>query len=262
MITADNAYQAFQALILTLPRISITLWLLPFLDDSVFTRTIRTSVTFSLVLAVFPAILVQMPDAPLDIIQLFGIFAKELLIGAFFGFSIALIFWSVSTAGFMIDMQRGAFTASLFSPVFRDQVSPIGGLFLQAMAVMFFSTGALFICLTSIYASYVAWPILTFFPSLSPEMGHFIADHFQKMIYIAMLIAAPMIVVMLVIDFGMGLINKFVPQLQVFFLSMPIKGVAAVFMLIVICGSLLRFLQDQITRDLDNLLQIVTRLLA
>ena len=262
MFDFSQGYSTFQALILVLPRISIMLWLLPFLDDSVFTRAIRSAVSFSLITIVLPVVIMQMPDAPLDIVALFGLFAKELMIGAFFGFSIALIFWAVSTAGFIIDMQRGAFTASLFSPVFRDQVSPIGGLFLQAMAVMFFTTGSLFACLTSIYQSYVVWPILTFFPSLSPDLGEFVTTHFQNMIYIAMLIAAPMVVVMLIIDFGMGLINKFVPQLQVFFLSMPIKGVAAVFMLIVICGSLVSFLQRHITFEMSELLAQVTRLLS
>ena len=48
----------------------------------------------------------------------------------------------------------------------------------------------------------------------------------------SVLFGAPFLIVFLLIDVGLGLMNRFVPQLNIFFFSMPVKSGATFFLLI------------------------------
>ena len=54
---------------------------------------------------------------------------------------------------------------------------------------------------------------------------------FAATLHLMAILAAPAVFVMLLVDLGLGLANRFAPQLNVFFLAMPIKSVAALFAL-------------------------------
>ena len=59
----------------------------------------------------------------------------------------------------------------------------------------------------------------------------------------------PMLVLLLIIELGLGLLNRSLPQLNVFSLSMPIKMVAA----LLLTGLALGYLSDLIVQFLANL---------
>jgi len=211
----------------------MVLWMLPFLTESVMQGAIRNVFGISLVAFTFPAIYLQLPEGGLEILPMLAIMTKEVFIGVFIGFVVASAFWVAASVGFLIDLQRGAFVATLFTPVFRGQVSPLGSLLLQALAVLFFISGGFLVLLNTIYSSYEFWPILDFFPNINSKLLIYIVDQFQLIAYLSIFLAMPILIIMFLIDLIMGFINRFVPQLQVFFLSLPIKGALAVFILIV-----------------------------
>jgi type III secretion protein T len=64
------------------------------------------------------------------------------------------------------------------------------------------------------------------------------------------------ILVLVIIDIGFGLINRVVPQLNVFFFTMPIKGVVAALMLVL----LLSYTADLVAERVGELTHWVDRL--
>ena len=50
--------------------------------------------------------------------------------------------------------------------------------------------------------------------------------------YTTLLLAGPIIIIMFLIDLGLGLVGRFLPQLNIFIVAMPIKSAVAFFMLI------------------------------
>ena len=71
------------------------------------------------------------------------------------------------------------------------------------------------------------------FPSFSNDAPVRILGSLDGMLRTTVVISAPVIIVMFLATIGLGLVNRTAPQLNVFFLSMPVKSALGVAMLIV-----------------------------
>ena len=65
--------------------------------------------------------------------------------------------------------------------------------------------------------------------------------------------ALPAMVVMIMVDVALGLVNRSVEQLNVFFLSMPIKSILVVFLLLVSMHFALSHYLNQINQFESNI---------
>jgi type III secretion protein T len=83
-------------------------------------------------------------------------------------------------------------------------------------------------------------------PKFSPEMPVELLYLMDKLMRMAVLFSAPVIFVMFLAEIGLGLVSRFVPQLQVFFLAMPIKSALAMFMFSVYTAVLLGYLAKEL----------------
>jgi type III secretion protein T len=260
MATLDDLFALLSTLILSVPRIMTAIWLLPILSQQIFPATVRTAFVFSLALVIFPAIYTEVPAGGFGIFDALVLAIKEIFIGLLIGFLFALPFWLTTAVGYIIDKQRGAFSASLFFPVVGAQVSPLGILFTQAVATLFFVSGGFLVMLKSLYYSYLMWPLTSVFPKINQAGLDFLISQFQWFAYTMLILAAPAAILMFLIDFSMGILNRFVPQLNVFFLSMPIKSLCAGLILIVYVPSLFGFF-DEHFYTLFSLVQSMLRIL-
>ncbi|WP_179957762.1 type III secretion system export apparatus subunit SctT [Exilibacterium tricleocarpae] len=232
---------ALLALALSWPRIMVILWIFPSLTEAVISTAVRSAVAISLSLIAAPVVYEDLPSQGISLGVGLAIIVKEVFIGLLIGFMIALPFWTAITIGFLIDTQRGAFMASLISPFFRGRVSPLGTLLAQALTVLFFSSGGFLVLLDSLYQSYVFWPVPAFFPHMNSGDFSYFVHAFGTILYFTVFLAAPVVLILFLIDLSMGLINRFVPQLNVFFLSLPIKGALAIFIMLIYIMTLIDY---------------------
>ncbi|BBE08758.1 type III secretion system EscT protein [Mycoavidus cysteinexigens] len=163
------------------------------------------------------------------------ILGSELSIGLMIGFCAAIPFWVIDMAGFLIDTMRGASMASVLNPLLGEQSSLFGILFTQIFSLLFLLTGGFNQLIAAIYQSYVALP-----PGVSCRFDAawltFLSDQWQLMYELCLCFSMPALSIILLVDMALGLINRSAPQLNVFFLSMPIKSGCALLMLI-ICSN-------------------------
>lgn len=160
------------------------------------------------------------------------LFAKEYAIGFLLGYGVAWLFWAVQTAGAFIDNQRGAAIASSIDPLQGHETSPLGNLFSQAFVTYFFSIGGFLLVVKILYASFTAWPVMRGLPLLSPELPVLALEIMDTGMRLMFVLAAPAIAIMFLAEFGLAIVSRFAPQLQVFILAMPIKSALALLILI------------------------------
>ena len=160
------------------------------------------------------------------------IVAKEAFVGMTMGFIVALPFWIFEAAGFVIDNQRGASLGSTLNPGTGNESSPMGILFNQAFMVFFMISGGWFLLVTLIVNSFQVWSIWTWWPALRPSSAPLMLDLLDTLMRMTLLYAAPAVVAMFLAEVGLALVSRFAPQLQVFFLAMPIKSALALLVLI------------------------------
>jgi type III secretion protein T len=224
--------QSLMILAIVMTRITTIMILTPFLSTTIITGAGRNAVILSLSLILFPLLIPAHLDVEIGNFELMGLLVKEGILGTFIGFLSSLAFYITQSAGFFIDNQRGATLASVFNPLFGEQTSPLGSAINVIVTALFYVIGGFLAFLSIIYASYITWPIFSFYPQFDGRFPLFflaVSDHFMRS---TVLLSAPIVFVMFLSDFCLGMINRFAPQLQVFFLSLPIKSAVSMLILI------------------------------
>ena len=236
---------------LAMPRMVGMMTALSFLGPNLLGGAlVRNGIAAALSLLVYPIVSAQIAEARLSALQFAGASAKEFFIGMLVGSVVMAMFWAVQAVGNFIDNQRGATMASSMDPLVGEQSSPLGLFMTQSMVAVFFATGLFNGFLDGVYHSYELWPATSFWPSMDTNVVTFFVAQFVLISQIALLVGGPVVIAMFLSELGLGFVSRFAPQLNVFFLSMPVKSAVATLMLILFWGILIVFFGDKL-RALD-----------
>lgn len=232
----------------TVPRMMSALLLSPFFGDQFIQGMARQVVIISLSLMAIPITLqagIQMPEGNFWPVFLLGVLIKEIALGMLIGFATGVVFWIAEGTGFFIDNQRGSSMAEMFDPMSGGSSSPFGVLFTKVLGVLFFLGGGFTAFLTIMYDSYLTWPVFSFFPEFQPTFAQASLGLLDNIMGLIVTYSAPIIIAMFIAEFGLGLMNRFSPQLNVFFLAMPVKSGIASILIIFYLVFLMEFFKGQ-----------------
>ena len=245
--------------IVILPRILAAFAVIPFLGSQILPGMVRNSIVISLTLVLHPLVGMQVPEDP-ALPFLMAVVAKEVALGILIGFMTGLFFWAVESVGYVIDNQRGTTMASVLNPMSGEQTSPLGSMLMQLVTVLFFSGGGFLVLLGGLFRSYQTWPVFQFLPSPGKGFPLFFLQQADTLMAMIVVFAAPILIAIFVAEFALGLVNRFAPQLNVFFLAMPIKSGIAGFLLIFYTYFLLFYFKGQMA-DYGNLIGNISKAL-
>ncbi len=180
---------------------------------------------------------------------------REVIIGLAMGYAAKLIFSAVEMAGQFIDFQVGYSMGAVYDPQSGATSSYYGRLFYWMSIMVFFMLNLHHMLLLSLMDSFkVALPGQVGFSQINLEAMLFLFSYSFK---IAFSIASPMLVVLLVTDIVMGLINRSVPQINVFMLGMPLKSLLGMVMFLFLAGSFMNHAGKTLTLMSDYVLKAV-----
>ncbi len=217
---------------LVVPRFIAAFSLLPFFSTQVVPGMLRNGIALSLCLPLVPLIVQDVAAAPLAGWGVLALVGKEVILGLLLGYPFAIMFWAAESIGSYIDNQRGAAMASSVDPLTGSDSTPLGTMLLQAFATYFVSSGALLILIGLLYKSYVIWPVTTFVPTFGAAGPAFYLSLLDSLMMLVVAISGPVIAAMFLAEFGLAMVSRFAPQMNVFFLAMPVKSGLAVLVLI------------------------------
>lgn len=186
---------------------------------------------FKIGLASCLTFLVYMVIPELEIVDdmfFFAILAlKETLFGLAIGFVTNMVFSAVEIAGQLVDFQVGFSMASVYDPSIGIKASNYGRLYYWMSICTFFILDLHHKLISTLIKSFEYVPINTIvFDGLSVNA---ILSIFSRVFELAINLAAPMIIVVLVTDVVLGVISKSVPQINVLILGMPLKAMVSFF---------------------------------
>jgi type III secretion protein T len=234
------------ALAYTMPRILGLFVAIPIFPRSVLPGMLRLGVAAGFGLVVAPSLIPWVDDTDLKAAQIALLVVKEGFIGFVLGCLIAVPFWAFEAIGFLVDNQRGASIASTLNPLTGNDSSPLGILFNQAFIVFFFISGGFILMLEVLYESFRLWSVFSWYPHFRAESIPVLIHQILRLVELGLLLSAPMIVAMFLAEMGLALVSRFVPQLQVFFLAMPIKSALAFLVLVLYFSTILEYSLDLI----------------
>ena len=191
-----------------------------------------------------------------------ALFLREALIGLIVGFFFGTILWAFESAGQIIDAKSGATMAQIVDPLTGAQTSLNGALLGRLANFVFMFSGGLLLLVTALLDSYAVWPIAAAAPSLKPGGVALFEGEFSRLMTLAIMFSAPAVVVLTVVEAGMGLVNRFAPQLNVFSMSLSIKAWLSTLVILATAGLLVQTLVNEVfarPEAIRHVLQVLGR---
>lgn len=244
------------------PRLLTAFIIAPFFNTEMITGTTRNCIVLIFALILFPTVHPFVEGHSISIGFILAVAIKEAVIGALIGYLAGLFFYAIQSVGHVIDYQRGAAMAQVLDPATGQETSPLGSLYFQMAIILFFTSGGFLLFLSGMYESYRVWPIATYWPRFDSNFGLFVLGKVDEMMALTVLLASPVIIALFISELGLGLINRFAPQLNVFFLSMPIKSGVGLVIMVCYLQFLLSFIKDGFIQrfDIHNLFETLRQM--
>jgi flagellar biosynthetic protein FliR len=236
----------FYTWFLVFARLGAFLLVLPFFSAVNFPAMLRVAMVALASLLLAP-LLPPLAFSHLDLLDLFGLLAREIAIGLLFGFFARMIFFAADISGMIISNELGLSMGSLMDPSSR-QPEQVPGLILSFLAII-----------TMLSLDLHHGLLLGFarsFDVLPLGGGHLSSPLFELMVHrtgqifvIALQIAAPVMAVSFCITIFFSVMSRAVPQMNVFAESFGIRIAGG----LVVLGFTLQIAAQHIANELGRL---------
>jgi len=180
---------------------------------------------------------------------------SELLVGIALVFGVFAAFGAFLFGGRLLDIQIGFGIANVFDPITRSQ-GPLLGTALNMLAVVvFFSIDGHHMLIRGIVDSLQLFPPGRSLTELNP--GAVVAQ-FGVVFAYGLVIVAPSVIVLLLVDAGLAVSARTMPQMNIFIVAMPLKVVVGILTL----ALSMQYLGPALTRIYGSIGRYWLRLLA
>lgn len=181
------------------------------------------------------------PVMPPNLVGLIPLVLRELLVGMAIGFVASLALAAVQFAGMILDMNMGLAMVNVLDPMTQTQM-PIMGNFLYILGLLiFFTINGHHMLIEAVMDSYSLVPIGT--ASVTPELSFRMVEIAANLFVVGLKVAAPVLAALFLTMVALGILNRAVPQMNVFIIGIPIQLAVGVFMVMVVLPLYVTFLQ-------------------
>lgn len=175
---------------------------------------------------------------PASNIEFLLVCSKELLIGLIIGFIATLIFNAVRSSAYLIDFSIGFSMSGYYDPSTSSSSTVLERLFNWIALMLFLTFNFHHVLIEAIIKSFEIIPPGTM--TYGSNAFTHLVDVFGQSFLTSIQLAAPIIIVLFLTDFILGLISRTVPQIHVFILGMPIKVLVGLLAISIILPGLVR----------------------
>ena len=202
-------------------RLGTAIMLTPGFNSSYVNVNIRLSVALSLSLVLMPLISPQLPSSPTDTTTLIYLVIQEITVGVFLGVIMQVLYAALNLAGSFAGQAIGFSNAQIFDPTTQTQ-SIVIETFLSIIALtVIFVTDIHHLMISAITDSYHLFPVGQNLP-----LGDFakqLSTSLNASFIMGFKLGSPFVAFSIIFYTGMGLVSRLMPQLNIFFLSLPLQ---------------------------------------
>ncbi len=227
----------------------------PFFSQNNISRTIKIALIIWISVVIW--FVVPVPGANVPVpqsgIPLVIALIQEVLIGVMIGTVADIIFAGVKAAGEIIGMQMGLSVASTFDPAEGGQESIVTKLFAETMLLLFLVIDGHHLLLVAVRKSFDVLPLLQGFNFAMA--GRSLVELGGSILAIGISLAAPVALVIFLLDFGFGMVSRVAPQVNVFQLGFQCKPPLGELILMLTAPFLVErmiFLLSQVVQELTK----------
>jgi type III secretion protein T len=230
----ERQWQAVLMIIaLLMSRMLVALSVVPLFVGNTVPRMVRVIFVGGLAVSLLPLAYADAALASIPLVSMPYYIAKEAAVGLILGLLASVGFWALYAAGALIEYQAGLSFAATFDPFTAESESLLGTFLMRMFITLFLVTGGLLALISMLFDSYTVWPLSSMVPAVgSLSLVDMMLRSLATLLGLALKVAAPFLILMLMIEIGLGLLSRFAPQLNVFFVALPLKVLGLAVMLL------------------------------
>jgi flagellar biosynthesis protein FliR len=209
------------AFLLVFARLGAVFLTVPGFGEGFVSPRVRLAIALSVTFLVTQFVVDVLPPQPTNVFALLLLLLNETVIGLIIGGALRIAVSALHVAGTIIAQQSGLAAAQFFDPAQMTQ-GAITSSFLTLMGMtMIFVTDLHHLLLQGTYASYQLFEV----GKLAPmgEIAQMVIEFVGSSFKLGFQISAPFLVYGLTFYIGVGLVNRLMPQVQIFFVAMPLQ---------------------------------------
>ncbi len=246
---SDDLLQFVQTFVLVVFRVTGMMIFAPLFGSGRVPKRVKS--LFAVILAAGLAPTVTLPaHLPDTIWQLALGIGGEILFGVAMGMILSFTFIAAQWAGEMMGQQMGFNLSEVFDPQFGSQSSIIGELYFMLTLVIFLVLNGHHVILLGIRDSFAHLPVLSV--GIDANIFNMLLAMLSSGTNLAIQLAAPMLLTMLVVDLALGLIGKTMPQLNVMTAGMSLRSGVGILVIIVGLGLSSRVIEQSLADCLHS----------
>lgn len=223
-------------------RVGAAVMVFPAISNNAVNMRTRLLLALVMSMAIYPVVLDYLPPMPDETLVMLGILLTELGIGIMFSLGARLMMASLNVAGEVIAFTSGFQAATLFDPVTGSNTAAPGLFLLMLGGVLIFAFNLHHLLVQGVVESYRVFP-----PGGLPPIGDALqaaVGTIMKAYEVGIKIAAPVMAMGFLAYMGFGIFNRLIPQVQAFFVAIPIALALGMFMLGVSLVAMLTLFGD------------------
>ena len=181
---------------------------------------------------------------------------KEFAAGYVIGYATELFFFVITFAGYVMDFQMGLSMSTVYDPQSNTQV-PITGSLLQAFYVLLFFAVDGHLALMKILlqsAEIVPYGGIVITQNLALR----VIDLFSECVIMGIKFAFPILAAEFLIEIGVGILNKIVPQINIFVINIQLKVIVGLGLLVFLISPIGEYLSNLVTVMIKTIQEIIT----
>lgn len=225
------------AFLLTFARVGTMIMMLPGIGEMTIPTRVRLTMALVLTAIVLPAHQAAYTVDLNTIGPVLLVLVQEIIVGAVLGLTARLAISSLQVAGFIVAQQLGLGFVTAVDPTQNQQGLLVGNFLSLLGLTLIFATDLHHLVLAALHDSYTL-----FHPGELPLVGD-VAQHIVKVIAtsfrIGIQLSAPFLVFGLLFNLGLGVLARLMPQMQVFFIGVPLSILLGLILLIVVIGAMM-----------------------
>ena len=252
-MSIDDLLQTVPTFALVLFRVAGMMLFAPLFGSARIPRRIKGLLVIILALGLVPAVArpVEMPDTMWQLAIGIG---GEMIFGLAMGMVLSFSFIAAQWAGEMIGQQMGLNISEVFDPQFGAQGSIIGEFYFMLTLVIFLAVGGHHAMVNGVRASFDVLPLLD--ARMTPSLLDTLVGLLRGALELAIQLAGPVFVTMLIVDVAMGFISKTMPQLNVMSAGLSMKSVIGMGVLLVGMTLTSGVIGERVLRSMETVSQL------
>lgn len=212
-------------------RLGAAMMLLPGFGGQLVSTRIRLLLALAFSLVLLPVVGTLYPALPRHVGGLLALIIGEALVGIYLGVLTQILMACLNVAGTFMGFQIGLTNAFSFDAVAEQQSSTLTALLSNIALVALFATDMHHLMLRALADSYATFVPAQALPldDFSETLGHLMSASFG----LGVQLSAPVLAFGLIFNSGLGLLSRLSPQIQVFFVALPLQVVGGLSMMMI-----------------------------